>query len=124
MSHGTAADPSGRGVDTPGMKTVTVSEAEAGIARLLRLVRKGETVVVVSRGKPVAEIRPATAKSAPAAAPPDQGWSEHLLELARQGKIILPKRRPDWSWLKAARDKLPAGMGVLDALLQEREEGR
>jgi prevent-host-death family protein len=105
------------------MKTVTVTEAEAGIARLLRLVRKGETVVIVSRGKPVAEIRPAA--EAPANAPePDPRWGEHLLALARQGKIVLPKRRLNLERIRATRAKLPSGAGVLDALLAEREGGR
>ena len=106
------------------MKTVSVSEAESGIARLLRLVRKGETVVVMSRGKPVAEIRPAPAAPEPPADSPDPEWGERLLEMHRQGKIRLPQKRSDWSWLKESRDKLPSGMGVLDALLKEREEGR
>ena len=122
MPPGTPAHPPGRGADTAEMKTVTVAEAEAGISRLLRLVRKGETVVVVSRGKPVAEIRPAAV--ATANEPPDPGWSESLLKAHREGKIRLGKRNPDWSWLKAARERNAALTGTLQALLDEREEGR
>ena len=122
MSPGTAPHPPGRDVDTDAMKTVTVAEAKAGIARLLKLVRQGETVVVMSRGKAVAEIRPAGGPSV--AEPSVPLWSEHALELARKGVIILPDKKLDLDRIRAARAKLPKGMGVLDALLAEREENR
>jgi len=106
------------------MKTVTVSEAESGIARLLGLVRKGETVVIVSRGKPVAEIHPVRAE-APAAVPDTDPEWEHLVRLEREGKIRLPKSRTqDWSWLKEARERHPSSIGLAEAIIDEREEGR
>ena len=120
MPPGTAPHPHGRGADTDPMKTVTVAEAKAGIARLLKLVRKGETVVVTSRGKAVAEIRPAAAASDPTA----PQWSEAMLQAEREGRIVLPKRKLDLERIRATRESLPKGMGVLDALLAEREENR
>jgi len=104
------------------MKTVTVAEAKAGIARLLKLVRQGETVVVMSRGKAIAEIRPAAALTPAEPLAPE--WSAQALEMARQGKIILPKKKLDLARIRATRESLPKGMGVLDALLAEREENR
>ena len=122
MSPGTAPHPPGRGADTDAMKTVTVAEAKAGIARLLKLVRQGETVVVMSRGKAIAEIRPAAALTPAEPLAPE--WSAQALEMARQGKIILPKKKLDLARIRATRESLPKGMGVLDALLAEREENR
>jgi prevent-host-death family protein len=94
------------------MKTVTITEAEAGIARLIRLVRKGETVVIVSRGKPVAEIRPAPVSR------DDRVASATGTEKARS-----PRGKQDWSWLKAARERHPTSIGLSEAIIEEREEG-
>jgi prevent-host-death family protein len=40
------------------MKTISAAEANRRFSRILREVREGETVVVTSRGEPVARIVP------------------------------------------------------------------
>lgn len=40
------------------MKTVSAADANRHFSRILREVDAGQTVVVTSRGRPVAEIRP------------------------------------------------------------------
>jgi prevent-host-death family protein len=45
------------------MKTVTASDANRGFSALLREVSKGEEVTILSRGRPVAKITPATSAS-------------------------------------------------------------
>ncbi|HET6569009.1 MAG TPA: type II toxin-antitoxin system prevent-host-death family antitoxin [Rhodothermales bacterium] len=42
------------------MKTVGVHQAKTHLSDLLRRVEAGETVVIMRRGEPVAELRPAT----------------------------------------------------------------
>lgn len=42
------------------MRTVTAADANRYFSKLLRDVRAGETVVVTSRGKPVATLAPST----------------------------------------------------------------
>jgi len=38
------------------MKTITAANANRGFSNLLREIRKGEEIMVLSRGKPVAKI--------------------------------------------------------------------
>ena len=38
------------------MKTITAADANRGFSSLLREVRKGEEITILSRGKPVAKI--------------------------------------------------------------------
>jgi len=38
------------------MKTVTAANANRGFSKLLKEVRKGDEIVILSRGKPVAKI--------------------------------------------------------------------
>lgn len=92
------------------MKTVTVTEAKARIGALLKLVAKGETVSIVSRGRPVAELRP-------------PGVEEHTSERVRKGVIRPAARKLDLERIARNRESLPKGLGVLQALLDEREEG-
>lgn len=41
------------------MKTINASEANRNFSRMLRAVTQGESYTIVSRGRPVASIRPA-----------------------------------------------------------------
>ncbi|OJY35053.1 MAG: hypothetical protein BGP06_18905 [Rhizobiales bacterium 65-9] len=45
------------------MRTVSAAEANRQFSALLRAATQGETIIVTSRGKPVAEIRPVDAKA-------------------------------------------------------------
>jgi len=45
------------------MKTITASNANRKFSELLREVRRGEQIIVVSRGKPVATLGPAPAQT-------------------------------------------------------------
>ena len=85
------------------MKKVKVAVLKAKLSHYLRLVRKGETVTVYDRDKPVAEIIPVR-KSRLTLRPPFPG-SPAL------GKI--PRLPP-----------MHGGGGVLDLLLEERRKGR
>jgi prevent-host-death family protein len=125
MSHETAAHPVHRGADTAAMKTVTITEAEAGIARLIRLVRKGETIVITSRGKAVAEIGPFAPRRNTEIPPvPPGDWTERQIDLHRRGIIRLPTGKLDLAELRKARERNAPFTGSLQALLDEREEGR
>ena len=107
------------------MKSVTIREARAHFDALLRRARKGETIVVTSRGRPVAEIRPSATPWTYDIPPiPPGDWTEHEIDSHRRGVILLPDRQPDWRWLKSAREKNASLTGTLQALLDEREEGR
>ena len=74
--------------------TVKVRDLRDSLSRYLRLVREGNTVVVLDRGRPVAIVSgvPDTAEV--------RTTAEHLANLAARGLVALPRSR--------RRRKLPA----------------
>jgi prevent-host-death family protein len=94
------------------MKTAPVARLKARLSEYLRLVKRGEEVIVLERGRPVARILPIPAG--------DKERDELIrLGLLRPGRgrisARLLKRIPVWND--------PEGK-VLEALLAEREERR
>jgi prevent-host-death family protein len=69
------------------MKKVGSREFKNRQGYYLRQVRKGETVLVTDRGKPVAKLIPIEPKAAS-----NSGLEERLRELARQGHLRLGRR--------------------------------
>jgi prevent-host-death family protein len=63
------------------MTTVGVAELRQNLSRYLRLVDKGERLVVTDRNRPVAELGP----------PPRTG--EALDRLVAEGRLSAPRRR-------------------------------
>jgi prevent-host-death family protein len=99
------------------MKTATVTEAKAHLSRLLALVRRGETVLILHRGSPVARLQPVREAD-------EQTDEGRLLGLVRAGVVRRGSQPPDRSALGRPGRKLPRDRGLLDALLADREEGR
>ena len=102
------------------MRSATIREAKDTLEELIAAARAGETVEITDGGQPVAAItvqakwdeRPELNKSRK-----DQ-WKD---EMAARGLLTRASLPPDPS----AIDPLPAGYsGVLDALLDERADGR
>jgi prevent-host-death family protein len=94
----------------------TVTDAKARLSELLRRVRAGESVLILSHGKPIARICPV--------APDDAGEDARLRDLEAQGLI---RRGPGVDVEGLAGEEEPAaepGASLLEALLEEREEGR
>ena len=90
------------------MKTAPVTDLKNRLSHYLRLVARGETVTVLDRGKPVAQLTPPGAASA------------ELQQLARAGLARLPIRKPARNlWTR----QLPkAKRSVAAALDQDRED--
>ncbi len=86
------------------------------LSALLSEVKAGETVVITDHDRPVAQITAVVAHD----------WDEQIMELARQGILRLPisDRRMTLEELQANRVDLGDNPGVLEALLEERREGR
>jgi prevent-host-death family protein len=99
------------------METINVTQAKAHLSRLLERVARGETVLVVRRGRVIARIEPAGTGS--------EGAGASVLDaLQREGVLRRPAKRPDPKVLRGRKPPMPRGKGLLDALLSEREEGR
>lgn len=97
------------------MLTASVSEAKNKLSALLDRVRGGETVLILDRGSPVAKLMPAD----------DVPDDDRLARLERAGVIRRGRGRPvplDRLAQPLAPGEEPAG--VLEALLEERREGR
>lgn len=97
------------------MKTATISEAKNGLSAFLKLVQKGETVLILDRDTPVAQLVPLE--------PFAEARDEALLkELERKGVLRRPRRSGASKLLLTPPPDV--GGDVLAALLTEREDGR
>lgn len=94
------------------MKTITISKLKNELSRFLRLVKQGETIIVLDRKEPVAEISPVCRQSRHA--------TDHLASLESAGII----RRGDSKQLEGWTVPRGKSVGVLSALLDERRTGR
>lgn len=95
------------------MISVSISSLKNRLSHFLRHVKKGETIIIMDRDKPIAEILPFSQSK--------ENQEGDLAVLESQGLI----RRGDPSKLKTWKPSLQKkNVGVLDALLKERKEGR
>ena len=99
------------------MKTASISAAKNRFSAYIDLVRKGETVLITDRNMPVAQLVPLQ----PAANADDEAW---LQALERKGLIKRASKRAPSALLLTPPPKLPRGVSLLDALLEERRKGR
>jgi prevent-host-death family protein len=94
------------------MKTATVSKLKATLSEYLRLVKRGEEVVITERGRPVARIVPIG---------PKVDRDERLRELVKRGLV-----RPGRGLRGRSLAHLPiVGVSegaILKAIDEEREE--
>jgi len=98
------------------VKSAKISELKNNLSRLLAYVRRGGTVRVFDRDRPVADLVPCVPSSA------DDDVGAILADLERDGILRRGSRRLPAGFLKR---KLPkAKVSVLAALLDERSEGR
>ena len=98
------------------MKRVPISKLKAKLSEYLEAVRAGEEIIVTDRGRPVARIAPVSG--------PEERESR-LRMLVRTGQARPPDVEGgiDLELIAALRPRVP-GAGVVDALLEERREGR
>jgi prevent-host-death family protein len=96
------------------MVTVSVTEAKNQLSALLKRVRKGETILIADRGTPVATLQAVHAAAD----------DERIARLERAGILRPPRRPPSRELLAKPAPKPRSGVSVLEALLEERREGR
>lgn len=99
------------------MKTATITEAKNQLSALLDRVRHGETIVITDRGRPVARLVSALT----GAADDPEG---RLARLERRGGLRRATAPPPRTLIRRKLPKTKKPSGVLDALLEERREGR
>ncbi|MGK5088581.1 type II toxin-antitoxin system prevent-host-death family antitoxin [Bdellovibrionota bacterium FG-2] len=91
------------------MKSIKIANLKQNFSRYLRMVRKGESITVMDRSEPVAELIPIRDKDA----------SAHD-RLVREGKIRPATSSRDGLEIK----KLGRKFEFLDLLIQVREDSR
>ncbi len=96
------------------MKEAKISEFKNGLGRYLALVRKGETIRILDRDVPIAQVVPISH----AASDATRG-SDALAAMERKGLIRRGSGRMDRDLLNANPPGKPCG--VLRALLEERD---
>jgi antitoxin (DNA-binding transcriptional repressor) of toxin-antitoxin stability system len=98
------------------MSVVKVSVLKNRLSHYLRLVRRGETVLVSDRDQVIARIEPAGDKASTGAG--DAGWLDDLERrgVVRRGAGKLPR---GWAGRRPA-----VTVDVVGALLEERRDGR
>ena len=93
-----------------------IAELKSRLSRFLKITRAGEDVIITDRGRPVARLVPLDERST--------DLSAHLQEMERRGEV----RIGTGTALVMAEDlPLPAvksGFSAVQALVDERREGR
>jgi len=98
------------------MKKAAIAELKDNLARYLERVKDGETVLVVDRNQPIAQIIPLRKTARRAAS-----GNGRLARLERKGLIRRGSSEPD-QWLVKHRPVNVSG-SVLQDLLDERRSG-
>ncbi len=97
------------------MKKASITETKNRLSALLEAVKRGETVLIMDREKPVARLEPVTTQTDEET----EGW---LRELERTGLVKRPKTHASKIKLTGPIPKAKGGASIVDALLAEREE--
>jgi prevent-host-death family protein len=99
------------------MLTVSVSEAKSKLSAILERVQHGETVLILRRGRPVARLEPVRATS-------DVTDEARTARLEQSGVIRRASAPADASLLDGPAPSLTAEVGLLSAVIEDREQGR
>jgi prevent-host-death family protein len=97
------------------MTRVGVARLKAQLSRYLDVAKHGEEVIITERGRPVAKL---------VALEASQRGESRRQQLARAGVLILGAQRHGTALRKPPRGPRALGDSVLQALLEERAEGR
>ena len=99
------------------MKKATIAEAKNQLSALIDRVRHGETIVITDRGRPVARLVSALTGTA-------EDPDGRLARLERRGGLRLATTPPPSALIMKKLPKTRKPARVLEALLDERREGR
>lgn len=101
------------------MLTANIATAKNELSRLLRHVKRGHSVLITERNRPVARIEPVAADAA--------GVSASALAALHGMGVLSPPSRPTLdveAFLALPSATVPPGLGLTAAVLAEREETR
>ena len=91
------------------MKIASVTQAKNGLSALLQEIERGESVLITSRGRPIATLAPYD--------PEDLGDEELLAEMVARGVVRPRRKKLDVDrFLARERPKMPLGMTANDLI--------
>jgi prevent-host-death family protein len=99
------------------MKRVSVTEAKNNLSALIDGLSSGSPVLIVDRGRPVARLEPVTAGQK------DESGGR-LSRLLREGLLRPRRAKPPRALFSNQPPRADTGASALNALIQERREGR
>lgn len=98
------------------MKRASITEAKNNLSALIDSLKGGSRVLIVDRGRPVARLEPVIGE--------DGGGGGRLSRLTREG-LVRPRRSPPPRKLFTTRPpRAEKHASAVDALIEERREGR
>lgn len=101
------------------MIEVNISTLKNQLSAILRKVKKGEEVLVMDRDRPIAKL------AAIREADRTRSDDELLNDLERRGIVKrATKPLPSAEWFRKHAIRLPEGVDIVQALLDERKENR
>jgi prevent-host-death family protein len=99
------------------MKKVSITEAKNRLSALIDGLKAGSSVLIVDRGRPVARLESATRRG-------EQQEDGRLSRLVRDGVVRPGRGAMPRSLLNGRLPQPKSGASVVDALIEERREGR
>jgi prevent-host-death family protein len=103
------------------MRKASITEAKNGMSALIDSLKGGSPVLIVDRGRPVARLEPV---SGDCAVGQDWGQNGRLARLTRDGLVRPRRTRPPLALFSGEPPPALAGASAVDALIEERREGR
>lgn len=117
MTTAASLDPAPQSGYVGHMKTATISYTKNHLSALIEQVKRGETVTILDRTKPVARMVPIVSTG-------DAEWDRKLDDLERRG-ITKQDRAATIEWLlREPPPKAKPGFSITDALIEMRNEDR
>lgn len=99
------------------MKRATITEAKNNLSALIDGLKGGSPVLIVDRGRPVARLEPVIADL--------EGAQEgRVARLVRDGLVRPRRARPSRALFTSPPPRASGGASAVDALIEERREGR
>jgi len=99
------------------MKRASITEAKNSLSALIDGLKGGSPVLIVDRGRPVARLEAVTGEH-------EAGQDGRLARLVREG-LVRPRRSPPPRALFcSAPPHVVTGLSAVQALIEERREGR
>ena len=99
------------------MKKASITEAKNNLSALIDGLKSGSPVLIVDRGRPVARLEPVT---------DGRGDEEagRLSRLVREGLVRPRRKTPPRAFFDSQPPRASRGVSAVQALLEERREGR